>query len=119
LTKDLNSNIPENIRGLPLRRSTLTNHTNENETVERRTRRTQTFLRDVITSTHFLKNGTGPASSGSLDFRTFADQKAKALNLSAYSFPVFIIRRPKQRSSYSIKGEGDAISPSPGDHVHP
>jgi len=102
-----------------LKRSTLTKPEYTDETPEHREKRTQSFLRGVISSTHFLKNGTGPGSGRKMDFRTFADQKAKALHLSAYSFPVYIIRKPKQRGSYSKKGEGDAPSPSPGDHVHP
>ena len=75
-------------------------------------------MRDVISSAHFLKTGKDPGFGSLVDIKPFATQKAKALRLSAYSFPVFVIRKPRQRSSYSEKGEGEIKSPSTGDHVH-
>jgi hypothetical protein len=73
----------------------------------------------VISSTHFLKTGTDPGFGSPIDAKPFASQKAKAIRLSTYSFPVFVIRKPKQRSTYSKKGEGEKISPSTSDHVYP
>ena len=64
------------------------------------------FVRNVISSTHILKNGKPPGYGFQSGTRSFSAQKAKAVRLSDYSFPVFIIRKPKQRSSYSKPSEG-------------
>jgi len=80
--------------------------------------KTRAFVRDVISSTHFLKMGNEPGPGMPFDFRPFSDQKAQAVRISDYSFPTFVIRKPKQRSSYSKKGEGELHSPSPGDEAH-
>ncbi|MBN1389881.1 MAG: hypothetical protein JXA22_04485 [Candidatus Thermoplasmatota archaeon] len=76
------------------------------------------FVRDIVASTHFLKTGNELGSGTPLDIRSFSDQKAQAVRISDYSFPTFVIRKPRQRSSYSEKGEGGMSSPSPGDHAH-
>jgi hypothetical protein len=57
------------------------------------------YTRNVVTSTFFVK--TGMSINGSIDMRPFADHKAKKMNLSGFSFPVYIIRKQKQRSSNS------------------
>ncbi|MBN1538841.1 MAG: hypothetical protein JW939_01755, partial [Candidatus Thermoplasmatota archaeon] len=76
------------------------------------------FVRDVIASAHFLKTGNELGSGTPIDIRPFSDQKAQAVKISAYSFPVFVIRKHRQHSSYGDKGEGERPSPSPGDEAH-
>lgn len=68
--------------------------------------RDSAFVRNVIDSTHFLKNGSGPGFGDNPGTLSFSNQKAKAIRLSDYSFPVFIIRKPQQRGSYSKKVKG-------------
>ncbi len=65
----------------------------------------------MISSTHFVKTGKDLGGERSADVKVFADQKAKKMILSGYSFPVYIIRKFRQRSSYSDMG-GDKLSPS-------
>ncbi|MGA1873650.1 MAG: hypothetical protein ACMUHY_08245 [Thermoplasmatota archaeon] len=102
-----------------MKRSSITHlEPKTNPTSGAHEKRTRAFVRDVISSTHFLKTGNELGSGNHPDIRPFSDQKAQAVNMSDYSFPVFVIRKPKQRSSYSRKGEGDILSPSPGDDAH-
>ena len=67
------------------------------------------FVKDIIKRTHFLKNGSGPGSGTLSGTKSFSKQKAKAVRMSDYSFPVFVIRKPRQRSSYSKPGEGAKV----------
>ncbi len=84
---------------------------------ETRAREDRDFVRSVIKSAHYLKTGNDPGFGTWLDARSFANQKAKAIHLSGHSYPVFLIRKPKQRGSYSDAGEGDMKSPSTGTNV--
>lgn len=64
------------------------------------------FVRDIVKSALFLKNGKTPGFGTHSGTLSFSGQKAKAVKMSDYSFPVFVIRKHKQRSSYSKPGEG-------------
>ncbi|OYT46792.1 hypothetical protein B6U90_00250 [Thermoplasmatales archaeon ex4484_6] len=76
------------------------------------------FVKNVVRSTIFLKNGRVPGFGEHTAARSFSSQKAKAVRLSDFSFPVFIIRKPRQRSSYGNSADGGLVeTPSVGDEV--
>ena len=70
------------------------------------------YIRSVIGTAHILKTGKDPGFGPWEGTRSFAIQKAKAVRLSEYTFPVFLIRRPKQRGSYVDMEEGMIEPPS-------
>ncbi len=73
---------------------------------------TEKFVRSVVGTAHILKTGKDPGFGPWEGTRSFAIQKAKAVKLSEYTFPVFLIRRPKQRGSYLDLEEGMIEPPS-------
>ena len=64
------------------------------------------YIETVMKNTYYIKTGKGDVNTKEMDIRPFSSQKAKALPKSRYSFPLFIIRKNAQRSSYS-KSKGD------------
>ncbi|MCU0798252.1 MAG: hypothetical protein MUC62_01095 [Candidatus Thermoplasmatota archaeon] len=72
----------------------------------------KSFVRSVVGTAHILKTGKDPGFGPWEGTRSFAIQKAKAVRLSEYTFPVFLIRRPKQRGSYLDMEEGMIEPPS-------
>ena len=56
----------------------------------------------VVTTTYLIKTGKIEGLRHTMDTRPFALQKAKAVNLSDFSFPTFVITTEKQRSSLKI-----------------
>lgn len=74
--------------------------------------RSENLIRSVVATAHILKTGKDPGFGPWEGTRSFAIQKAKAVKLSEYSFPVFLIRRPKQRGSYLDVEEGMIELPS-------
>jgi hypothetical protein len=53
----------------------------------------------VVTTTYLIKTGKIEGLRHTMDTRPFSLQKAKAVNLSDFSFPTFVIKKEKQRSS--------------------
>lgn len=53
----------------------------------------------VVTTTYLIKTGKIEGLRHTMDTRPFSLQKAKAVNISDFSFPTFVIRTQKQRSS--------------------
>ena len=56
----------------------------------------------VVTTTYLIKTGKIEGLRHTMDTRPFALQKAKAVNLSDFSFPTFVIKKEKQRSSLNM-----------------
>ena len=54
----------------------------------------------VVTTTYLIKTGKIEGLRHTMDTRPFALHKAKAVNLSDFSFPTFVITKESQRSSY-------------------
>jgi hypothetical protein len=73
---------------------------------------TSRFVISVVGTAHVLKTGKDPGFGPWEGTRSFGIQKAKAVRLSEYTFPVFLIRRPKQRGSYLENEEGMIEPPS-------
>ncbi|MGA1821420.1 MAG: hypothetical protein ACMUIG_02715 [Thermoplasmatota archaeon] len=72
----------------------------------------------VVTTTYLIKTGKIEGLRHTMDTRPFALQKAKAVNLSDFSFPTFVITNERQRSSYR-KGPDRIKDPSSGsDNTH-
>jgi hypothetical protein len=72
------------------------------------------FTRDTVTTAYQLKTGSSPKVVGGIDVRAFSMHKAKAMSLGMRSFPTFVIRTTKQRSSYSLPGREEDLLPSGG-----
>jgi hypothetical protein len=54
----------------------------------------------VVTTTYLIKTGKIEGLRHTMDTSPFALHKAKAVNLSDFSFPTFVIKNEEQRSSY-------------------
>lgn len=64
------------------------------------------FVKKVMRSTCFIKNGVGTCTDITQHIARFSGQSAKVVKFSDYSFPTFVIRRMDQRNSYSKGYEG-------------
>jgi hypothetical protein len=53
----------------------------------------------VVTTTYLIKTGKIEGLRHTMDTRPFSLQKARAVNLSDFSFPTFVIKKETQRSS--------------------
>lgn len=57
------------------------------------------YTRDVLSRTHTIKTGKTPGIGHQVEALEFSSQKAKALRLSTYSFPVFVIHKTKKQKN--------------------
>ena len=75
-------------------------------TIGIRGRRDLLFVKKVMRSTCFIKNGVNSGADIPTAIKNFSGQSAKAVKFSDYSFPTFVIRQIDQRNSYSKGDEG-------------
>lgn len=54
------------------------------------------YVIDVIDSADFIKTGRKRGLRHAVNTRSFSAHRARAINISDFSFPTFIIRRPKE-----------------------
>lgn len=67
------------------------------------------FSKKIVETAYHIKTGKNPGAGLENDVRPFGLQKAKMIELGRHTFHTFVIRKPKQRRPYSVRGEGDNV----------
>ena len=83
----------------------------EKNRTEARNRTSIGYTRDVLSRTHMIKTGRTPGTGHQYEAMEFSSQKAKAVKLSTYSFPVFVIHKTKsvKNGSFSTDAESSSV----------